>query len=1298
MDHTTTVREVSGYRLRDVDFLQALMIPDSSDGIEIQTTMRSVSDKDVGAQGSKHFEVWTVTADNRWTQHAKGLISVEFEGSTSEPLKAAASNREIKGYTRRVIPADLFANLRALGITHGPLFQNMKTIVQSGSESRSVVTMTVPNTSVPKDLPRDHVLHPVTLDSVITAPYSAVPGAAARETAAKVPRSVGNFWVSSDISHRTRHLFTTSSSIIRDDSQGMAADVSVSNSDDGRIMLEMKNFTYQSLGRGLSLHQTESWQKELCNTVDWSLDISIRSSAIVESVEKQLSYNVDPAEGNFTQDLWRVCVYLIQKALSTIDRCDVDLMEPHHAKYYTWMNDVVQQATSGKLCTGSAEWLALHESERHRWIDQVAKARVDGEMICRLGSQLVAMLQGQTTPLEVMARDNLLSRFQSGTPRVKRTGSQLAGLLRHLVHKNPRARILEIGAGTGATTCHALEILGTAEDGGPHASLYHYTDVSADFFEAARETLSAWNDLLTFDVLDIERDPFAQGFTAGSYDIVIASRVLYATKSIPDTLNNVRGLLKPGGTFLLTEDVQCQVDVQFVNGLLPGWWLAEETERESNPLLSTLAWKHHLSLAGFAGPNITLHDCIDTEVSCSATLIATVPLPLSLNIGNTVIVTSKRAGAPPPDWLKDLQDSIATCAEGEDKNLPIVQDLESPTAVADWYADKICVFIGEIDEPILYDLDSKSLDGIRTMTTSCKGLLWITRGGAVDCERPELGLAPGFIRALRNEYVGRKLMTLDLDPNGPVWSKAGASAIVQVLQAAFSNPEDSAMIERGPAELEYAERDSVILVPRFYHDVARNKLLSLKTQENGPVEPFHQPNRPMCLHSDLLAFDDDSYANSYRDSLPPRLVEVEPKAYGATINGEHIAGLECAGVITRVGSEAAAQGYGVGDRILCVLRQSSFPSRAIVEWTSTVRIPTDLSFPEAASLPIAFLTAYFSLIEIARLRRTQSILIHDAAGDIGQVAIVIAQHIGAEIFSTSGSSEERELITQKYSIPADHLFNSRDASFGAVILAVTNNRGVDVILNSLTGPLMQESFNLVAPLGCFVEVGKHDLESNSNLAMKPFTRGFSFSAVDIPSLLEHRVMDVYRCLGELTRLVKARVVTPLTPIITRPMKDIVEASRLLKTESPMGKVVLTVSADEMVPAIPHTATAKLSPNASYLIVGGNGGLGQSVAHWMVSRGARNLVLLSRSAGKSEKMAALAEELREAGCSRVLPVSCDVSNEDDVANAIDTCAEEGLPPIRGIIHAAFVLHVSDSPCAMVKLHLQQSANRSIRTRS
>lgn len=1298
MDQTTSAQEISGYRLRDVDFLQALMIPDNSDSIEIQTQVRPVGEKDVGLRGWKHFEVWTVTADNRWTHHAKGLIAVELEGP--EAFRPATSNRDIRGYTKRIIPADLFANLRALGIAHGPMFQNMKNIVQSGSDLCSLVTMAVADISVPNDLPRDHVLNPVTLDSVITAPYSAVRGAVAYESAPKVPRSVQHLWVSSKISNVAGHLLKVHSQLVHDDNQGMEADISVSNEDDGDMVLEMKGFSYQSLGQDVSYQQTQPWKTELCSQVEWSLDISLSSPATISSIQKQLGFNTDPLEDDLARDISRVCIHFIKQALIALGPDEVNNMNSDLAKHYAWMKHAVQRAAPGQM--------GLDSSERPLDINQVATSRGYGEIICRIGGQLVDMLLGKVSPLDLLTQDNLLSSFYKETPRVKRAGTQLAGLLRHLAHKNPRLRILEIGAGAGAMTGHVLEALGTDISGGPHASSYHYTDISTTFFETARASLLPWTDLISFDVLDIERDPVTQGFANGTYDVVIASRVLYSTKSVSRTLENVRNLLKSGGTLLLTEDLQHQIEVQFVNGLLPGWYSGEDIGRKacSKPVLSTPVLDRDLRDAGFSGINLDLYDLESAEISTSVTVMSTLPEPISpkqpADPGEVVIITSKKSGSPPSDWMQGLQKSIAAhkYPHGEENKLPIVQELESASATAAWYADKVCIFVGEMDEPILYDLDSAALEGIRAMSTNCKGLIWVTRGGAVDCERPEVGLVPGFVRSLRTEYTGRNFLTLDLDPKGPLWSDTGVSTIIRVLQSNFWNAENSSIGVGGPREFEYAERDGIILIPRFYHDVAKDQMISSSlaghdTENTVSTEPLYQADRPLCVYPGSLAFSDDVYANAFGDCLATGLVEIEPKAYGTNLHhtDNRIVSLECAGIITRVGSEALKQGYSVGDRVFCILRQSPLRSRAIVEWTSTIPIPTQLSFQDAASVPVAFLTAYFSLVEIARLKHSQSVLIHDAARDVGQAAIMIARHLKAEIFATVGSPEEQELITHEYGLPVDHIFDSRNASFGVAILTATKSRGVDAVLNTLKGPLLQESFNLVAPLGSFIEIGRYDVEQNSNLQMRPFARHVSFSAVDASTLLEHGGLVVHRCLGEVVRLLEAKAISPIHPLRVFSIGNMAEAFDMLKMGNHLGKVVLSIDPDEMVSVLPRKAAAGLSLDSSYLIIGGNGGLGRSVAHWMASHGAKNLIILSRNASKSEKTAALAQELREAGCSRVLLVSGDVAREDDVAKVIQTCAEEGLPPIRGLVHAAFVLRVSKISRSAILATLWQSADKS-----
>jgi len=454
MAQTPSTKEIAGYRLRDIDILQALVVPDNADGIEIQTVLRPVSDKTIGVKGWKHFEVFSVTVDNQWAQHAKGLIMAEFDTSADgPPVKFDMKRKNIRGYARRIDPNDMFAGLRSVGINHGPIFQNMKSIVQSGKEKRSVSTFVVADTTVPNDLPRHHVLHPTTLDSVVQAAYTALPGAGSRQDSPRVPRSIEKLWVSSHISHDAGHIFKAYSSLSRADAQSIQANISLTtdDGDDGgdaddtaTPMLEIQGLLCQSLGRSAVPEQAKEWGKEVCSNIEWAPDMSLALPATLESIKKQLSRTVDPDESRIIMDLRRVCIYFIQDALAALTISDVDQLDVHHVKFYTWMQDQLQLASLGLLGPGSAEWALDRVSERELRIDLATKASVNGEMVCHLGPHLADMLRHTKAPLELMMEEKLLYRYYGEALKSERCFSQVASLLRQVVHKNPRARILEV--------------------------------------------------------------------------------------------------------------------------------------------------------------------------------------------------------------------------------------------------------------------------------------------------------------------------------------------------------------------------------------------------------------------------------------------------------------------------------------------------------------------------------------------------------------------------------------------------------------------------------------------------------------------------------------------------------------------------------------------------------------------------------------------------------------------------------------------------------------------------------------
>ncbi|KAJ2969250.1 hypothetical protein NUW58_g10032 [Xylaria curta] len=771
------------------------------------------------------------------------------------------------------------------------------------------------------------------------------------------------------------------------------------------------------------------------------------------------------------------------------------------------------------------------------------------------------------------------------------------------------------------------------------------------------------------------------------------------------TMAHVRSLVKPGGTLLLMETTQDQVDIQFTFGLLAGWWLSEEPERQSSPSLTLPFADHILKCAGFTGVEFDVPDCDSQDMYSISVIMSRAlvpPPPQKLQDSDQLVLLISSKAPPPPGTVEMIKSSITAATHFASSALVALED---STIESDEFNDKICIFLGEAVQPILHDMDERYFQTIKNMATSCKGLVWVTAGGAVDCENPDASLSQGLLRTMRNEYMGRRYISLDLQ--GPLtshenWQMSSVEAIAKITHLGFGAAGgDGGSIDGAlPEDLEWAERDGVLLIPRLYKDTMRNSMLAPPPALNWQdpegvlnVEPLFQEQRPLRLEVgipgllDTLAFsdDNDTKAQAASSLLAKDIVEIEPRAYGLNFRDvlvamgqlrERVMGLECSGIITRVSPEALEQGFKTGDCVMALLL-GPFASRAQVSWHGVMHMPKDMSFDAAASLPLVFGTAYVALVDVARLQKGQSVLIHAAAGGVGQAAIMLAKYLGAgNIYVTVGSQEKRDLLVREYGIPNENVFSSRSISFASDILEATGGLGVDVVLNSLAGPLLQASFEVLAPFGHLVEIGKKDLEGNSLLDMGSFSRVSSYSSLDMMTLLRHRGRHTHGVLSEVARLVRERILKPVQPVTVWPMGDAAKAFRLLQTGKHAGKIVLSTKQNEEVKVHPcqPTPSARLRPDVSYLLVGGTGGLGRSIAHWMIERGARNLILLSRGANNEGKSGEFVDELRETGC-RVAAVSCDISIAGHLAQALRTCKDQGLPPVRGVIQGAMVLRDS-----------------------
>ena len=339
-----------------------------------------------------------------------------------------------------------------------------------------------------------------------------------------------------------------------------------------------------------------------------------------------------------------------------------------------------------------------------------------------------------------------------------------------------------------------------------------------------------------------------------------------------------------------------------------------------------------------------------------------------------------------------------------------------------------------------------------------------------------------------------------------------------------------------------------------------------------------------------------------------------------------------------------------------------------------VEIPSSLSFEEAAALPIVGATAYYSLVEQARLQQGETVLIHSGAGATGQMCIQIALLIGAKVYTTVGSHEKKEFLMWRYGLSNEQIFYSRDTSFAPSVMAATQNQGVDVVVNSLAGDRLQASWEVVAPFGRFIELGRTEIISNSKLAMAHFAKNVAFMAVAVDDMVTLRPALVQKNVSAVANLVAKGKLNLPYPLQTYPLSAAEQAFRHLMSGKSTGKFILKVDPEDVVKAyIMKASSGQLSHDATYLIAGGFGGLGRSAARWMISKGARNLILLSRSGPASESARLLVDEIQKAGV-RVAARACDIANEADLAAVLADCAKH-MPPVRGCLQGTMALRVS-----------------------
>nr|P0CU84.1 RecName: Full=Highly reducing polyketide synthase apmlA; Short=HRPKS apmlA; AltName: Full=Phaeospelide A biosynthesis cluster protein apmlA [Arthrinium phaeospermum]BBJ21455.1 highly reducing polyketide synthase [Arthrinium phaeospermum] len=820
-------------------------------------------------------------------------------------------------------------------------------------------------------------------------------------------------------------------------------------------------------------------------------------------------------------------------------------------------------------------------------------------------------------------------------------------LLDALAHRRPEMAVLEANLDSDDSTCLWLDLPSKSNNSGPRSGYSKFHCVSKDP-KALSHLQETHNEAprTTWDLVDMAH-PSGRIDSTDKFDLILVkSSDPETTFTTPALLSNIVASVSEGGMVIL---------------------------------LNT------------QGKPTVFHDA--SQALEASGLCRTKDLSASVG-GLAIVATARRVG---PAATTASGDKVITCFRLTDDDGPsnVLAGLKdagwavNTCSDADALAHRSNILVvDELFTTVASRVTAEQWKMLQTIIRKECNVLWVTKGGQMEVTEPDRAAAPGLLRTIRSEELGIRLISLDVEnPTGPRTLYA-IEECLRLLQ------ESHAGIQK---DSEFVERGGVIFTPRLLADPALNAAKHEPVNGRKPqMESLQDKKTPVCLGVERVGtIDSLHYAERSPTPLPIKDGYIEIEIHAAGVNFKDLAltlgivnsndpftlGGEAAGVVSRIGKGVPGDRFVAGQRVVAMF-PGSFGNRIQVPWQVAHAIPDRLSFEEAATLPVAFLTAMHGLFDLGNLQAGQRVLIHSATGGTGSAAVQLCQHMGAEIFATAGTEEKRRFLQDIYNIPADHIFSSRTTDFEHQIMRLTGGLGVDVILNSLTGDLLEASWNIIAHGGTMVEIGKKDIMEHSRLSMEPFSRSASFRALD----LSLDTADLYgkgaglgqtvgRLFERLFSLLERGHVRPITPMQTFAFGQVTDALALMRSTKHMGKLVLSRGPDsnDQVAIRPAQRLVRFRPDATYLLVGGLKGICGSLAVDFAKKGAKHLAALSRSNYDDPQSQIVLRQLKDLDCQIDL-LRGDITKVEDVRRVF----AETTVPVAGIIQGAMVLR--DRPFA------------------
>lgn len=1279
---TPSHQTIGAYFVREARFLSPIVVPEAwDDRIETTLCLTPVQRH----AGWYDVAIFSYDKDNHsWTQVFQASVETQY----ADDIDIALVDESVRAQHREALetcalPVDsqvLYSNAADQGLQYGDWFRLCQNVQWDKARAQAIASVRSDATRFQTTSP----VHPAILDTA----FHVLRVSAGQQHAANVPVRLENAWFAANgwqasTTGSVRWLATSDMKGTQAQRVGEQGSVSAL-ADDNTVLARIGKLKTAAVSKN---EDAQVGKKKLLYGVDWKPQLSLLSPQQLSEVCEADTFPRDEAvmlsEHQRRTAVLNIVAVRHVNNMTQEQRLNLNSTLRHQLD---WLEHYIASLPLAEREAAAA----LTDTEFESELDSFAAAFPSWTLYPHVARSLPGIVAGDVDPLQVIFDSDHAKTFYASLFHTVCGDGRLDRFMELAAHETPSLRILEVGAGTGGMTVHILNALKQREErtGAMAFSEYMYTDISPVFFESAKARWDAegFGGRMAFKTLNMEQSVLEQGFAENSYDLLVAGSCVHATGLLDKTLQNLRRALRPGGRLVLLE-VTDPTDIAtcFFATLASGWWLSQEEWRVKNksPLASEDTWDQLLRDNGFSGNDLVLRDTRDEEAHIVSVIVST-----ALEVKETSAVTLNGAegkgaivmDSPRHVFVVDPQQShqkklAAVFSEDQDVVMSL-DDIQSSIR-----SDDIVVSLVEAGNPILAGLTETQFSQLQSLIKQMSNLVWVTAPQDSNSDlHTKYAIAQGFLRTVRSETPHARIVSLAIEDvcSTDIW----AEWISKTLNVAFGT---------SPApDLEYIVRSGLVHTARAVEDVTGNttlnSLLSPSVQElaweEGPAVKLAL-GTPGSLGS--LRFEHEDTHHSDSSELGAREIEIEARAWGLTRRDVLAArgqenmvhsdgfGADCAGVVTRVGSDCDIQGPKPGDSVVMLARgcMRKFPR---AHESHVLKLNNNSSLEETTAALKPSMTALHALADVARIMEGDTVLIHEAASATGQMAVQIAKMKGANVFATVRASSDvdvdRQLLVGTLGVASDQIFSP--SSFAAGVRLATQGHGVDVVLNTLTGDPRLASLQLLAPGGRFVDIGTGEDEGLSDLSLAgSLAKNTSFATLD---LLDLRPQVTARLLKETMDLLAKGNIMPPSPARVFPATGVANAFRALQDGEIIGRIVITPRPTDVVPQLivgqDGQKPARFDKDASYLVPGGLGGVGRSILMWLASRGAKHLIVPSRSGASSSAASQVVSSLHSQGVNVIVP-KCNVAEEAELA-ALLADVKQTMPKVKGVINCAMVL--------------------------